>query len=139
MANRALSPLARHLMRGASQDGTRTLLQAGGGVLSVLLGRWLLRFPRARVAAHRRSRRRRGARRRLRSRRRRSPSDLLRPRSRTDRGSDAPLGAVARGLEQVVFGLRRPRANGSGDWTISGRKSEIRVSLPHEESRLSAG
>ena len=62
--------------------------------------------------------------------------DLLRPRSRTDRGSDAPHGAVARGLEQVVFGLRRPRANGSDDRTISGGKSEIAVSLPHEESRL---
>ena len=48
--------------------------------------------------------------------------------------SDAPHGAVARGLEQGVSGLRRPRANGSDnpDATISGRKSEIRVSLPHE-------
>ena len=38
--------------------------------------------------------------------RRRPPSDLLRPRSRTDRRSDAPHGPVARGLDEVVFELR---------------------------------
>ena len=40
---------------------------------------------------------------RLRPRRRRPSADLLRPRSRADRGSDAPHGAVARGLEQVFL------------------------------------
>ena len=103
LANRALSPIARHFMRGAGQDRTRSLLQAGGGVLSLLLDRWLFRFEGACAQAHRRSRRWRRARERLRPRRRGPSAYLLRPRSRTDRGSDAPHGAVARGLEQGVL------------------------------------
>ncbi len=50
LADRALPPLPRHLMRGAGQDRARSLLQAGGGVLSVLLDRRLFRFPRAGAA-----------------------------------------------------------------------------------------
>jgi hypothetical protein len=46
---------------------------------------------------------------------------------------------VARGLEQDVSGLRRPKANGAEDQTISGRKPEMAVSLPNEETRFSAG
>ena len=118
------------LCDGLATDRTRPLLQAGGGVLSLLLDRRLFRFPCAGAAAHRRSRRWRRARRRLRPRRRGPSACLLRPRSRTDRRSDAPHGAVARGLEQVVFGLRRPRANGSDDTTIDCGKSEIRLSWP---------
>ena len=44
LADRALPPLARHLVRGARHDRTRSLLQAGGGVLSLLLDRRLFQI-----------------------------------------------------------------------------------------------
>ena len=105
LANRAMPPIARHLMRRAGRHGPRSFLQARGGVLSLLLDRRLFRFEGTRLEAHRRSRRWRRAGQRLRRWRRRPFADLLRPRSRADRRSDAAPGAVARGLEAVALSV----------------------------------